>query len=191
MPPPGEAGEFGFLVEGKEPVLLGISVRSGGDYGLTMSVPNVSQAALVVASKVTIWGVPAASVHDGCAAASPRLSVRVRLEAPGSGLREVGREDEIEGPIGPFGSESIVEPTPECEATGGRASRAAPLALLTNPTSCGASRTATLSIDSWVQPGVFHARSASMPGLSGCETLDFSPTVTVAPDRSEGQHPRG
>lgn len=30
-----------------------------------------------------------------------------------------------------------------------------------------------------------------MPGLSGCEKLDFSPTVTVAPDRSEASTPTG
>jgi hypothetical protein len=193
VPPSGEAGEFGFIVGGDTPALLGTSVRSGGDYGLTMSMSNLDQAVIAVASKVTIWGVPAASVHDElrCGIVSGFALGPRELEAPGSGLREVGREDEIEGPIGPFGSESIIEPTPECEASGGRASQAAPLPLLTNPTSCGTSRTATLSIDSWEEPGVFHARSASMPELSGCEKLDFSPTVTIAPDRSEASTPAG
>jgi hypothetical protein len=191
--PSGVAAEFGFLGAGKVPVLLRASVRSGGDYGLTLSVPYVSQAALVVAGKVTIWGVPAASAHDElrCGIVSDLTHGPRALEAPGSGLREAGREDEIEGPVGPFGSGAIIEPTSECEASGGRASQAAPLPLLTNPTSCATSRTATLSIDSWGEPGVFHARSASMPGLSGCEKLDFSPAVTVAPDRGEGSTPTG
>lgn len=78
VPPPGVAGEFGFVGAGKVPELLRTSVRSGADYGLTLSVPYVSQAALVVASKVTIWVFRPLLRTTSCAAASSRVSRSVR-----------------------------------------------------------------------------------------------------------------
>src|ERR1700733_4831222 len=44
--PTGVAAEFGFLVAGKTPVFLDTSVRTGSDYGLTTTLPNISQAVL-------------------------------------------------------------------------------------------------------------------------------------------------
>ena len=63
--------------------------------------------------------------------------------------------------------------------------------LLTNPTSCATSRTATLSVDSWEEPDNEHSLSTSMPELSGCEKLDFSPTIGIVPDGTEGSTPTG
>ena len=63
-PPAGVPAEFGFVAAGTTPVLLEASVRTGSDYGITESVPDVNQAVLVGASKVTIWGVPASPVHN-------------------------------------------------------------------------------------------------------------------------------
>ena len=35
------------------------SVRTGGDYGITVNVDNTTQVATLVSSRVTVWGVPA------------------------------------------------------------------------------------------------------------------------------------
>ena len=46
------------------PVILQSSVRSGSDYGVTVSLTDNSQAILVTGSTLTIWGVPADPSHD-------------------------------------------------------------------------------------------------------------------------------
>jgi hypothetical protein len=63
-PPQGSPALFGFNVGGV-PVYLTSSIRTGSDYGLTVSMAGIPQNAHVLGSTVTFWGVPAESVHDG------------------------------------------------------------------------------------------------------------------------------
>ncbi|HEY5193369.1 MAG TPA: hypothetical protein VIJ39_05790 [Solirubrobacteraceae bacterium] len=62
-PAQGEPARFGFDVQ-KTPVLLDTSVRTGGDYGVTVSVDNIPQAVAFLGSTVTFWGVPGDPRHD-------------------------------------------------------------------------------------------------------------------------------
>ena len=62
-PPGGVAAEFGFHPFGLTPVLVDASVRTGGDYGITVNT-RVTQSGVVQGAKVTIWGVPADPSHD-------------------------------------------------------------------------------------------------------------------------------
>lgn len=64
VPLVGEPARFGFEVAGF-PVTLDTSVRTGGDYGVTVSVSNITQLAGFISSKVTFWGVPGSVVHNG------------------------------------------------------------------------------------------------------------------------------
>jgi hypothetical protein len=164
--PPGVAAEFGFVVKKQVPVLLDVSVRTGGDYGVTVNVRNISAAAAIEGSKVTLWGVPAAPSHDPIRGqASP--------EGFGGCLNEEGASE---------GSCHVTVPS---------------VPLLTNPTSCGVPRTATLSVDDWETPGNFStgenvvSKTATLPELSGCEKLDFRPTLEVTPDGTAGSTPTG
>ena len=62
-PSPGEPARFGFNVEGN-PVILDTSIRTGSDYGVTVSVDDITQTASFLSSKVTFWGVPGDPRHD-------------------------------------------------------------------------------------------------------------------------------
>jgi hypothetical protein len=64
-------------------------------------------------------------------------------------------------------------------------------ALLTNPTSCGAEAlTTTLSLDSPPEPDVSSALN-SLPPSTGCDLLDFDPSITVRPDTTDADSPTG
>ena len=67
VPPPGVPAQFAFAYN-----IGGIHVRtrldaqvhSGGDYGVTVVASGISQVFALMATPVTIWGVPADPSHD-------------------------------------------------------------------------------------------------------------------------------
>jgi hypothetical protein len=62
-PSTGEPARFGFNVIGT-PVFLDTSVRTGGDYGITVDVDNISEATGFLSTQVTFWGVPGDERHN-------------------------------------------------------------------------------------------------------------------------------
>jgi hypothetical protein len=63
VPNAGEPARFGFYVSVVR-VMLNTSVRTGGDYGITVSSHNITEVAGLLSVKVTLWGVPGDSRHD-------------------------------------------------------------------------------------------------------------------------------
>jgi hypothetical protein len=62
-PAVGEPARFAFKVLAT-PVILDTSVRTGGDYGVTVSVSNIAQVLDFTQSQVSFWGVPGDPRHD-------------------------------------------------------------------------------------------------------------------------------
>jgi hypothetical protein len=62
-PTMGEPARFGFEVHGY-PVILDTAVRTGGDYGVSVSTKNVTQAVSFLSTTVVFWGVPGDARHD-------------------------------------------------------------------------------------------------------------------------------
>ena len=63
-PTQGEPARFGFEFAGS-PVTLDTSVRTGTDYGVTVSVSNITELTNFIDTTVTFWGVPGDPAHDG------------------------------------------------------------------------------------------------------------------------------
>lgn len=62
-PPPGEVAQLGVFAL-ITPVVMRISVRTGGDYGLTVRMHNVPQSLPLLGGALDLWGVPADFRHD-------------------------------------------------------------------------------------------------------------------------------
>jgi hypothetical protein len=89
-PAHGEPARFGLYVPGT-PVFLDPSVRTGGDYGITLGSTNISQTAALLAFKLTFWGVPGDPRHDN---------------ARGIGCLEAAREESSPQPCVPLEAKS-------------------------------------------------------------------------------------
>jgi hypothetical protein len=164
-PAKGEPARFGFSVFGV-PIILNTAVRTGGDYGVTVSVENISQVPAFIGSRVTLWGVPADSRHDdardwGC----------VGLFFPRKAFET-------------FGAECL--PTHNAQ----------PAPFLTLPTQCGTPLTTSVTGDSWAtlkQPEDYVGPvSYTLPEtLDGCNHLAMPSEIQVSPDDANASTPTG
>ena len=62
-PAQGEPARFGFDAS-EVPVILDTSLRTSGDYGVTVAVNDATEAAQVLGAQITFWGTPGAPTHD-------------------------------------------------------------------------------------------------------------------------------
>jgi hypothetical protein len=168
VPARGEPARFGFDVD-RATVTIDPSVRTGRDYGVTVNVNNISQLVVFVSSRVTVWGVPGAAVHDN---------------ARGWGCLE---EDAYT-----FESGNIYPPC----ATSSENQTNTP--FLTLPTSCTGPLQTSVEADSWEdpipageEPSVAPEPSEAMPSLGGCNRLSFNASMEVAPDTQSASSPTG
>jgi len=168
VPSIGEPARFGFYILGV-PVYLDTSIRTGEDYGVTVSVNNITELTTFVSSRVTFWGVPGDPRHD---------SVR--------GWNCLHPLDNNSNPL---------ENSPPCAPF----LQSTPPPLLTMPSSCTGPPQTTLETDSWQEQGVFTAPfvytfvdSQGQPeGLDGCNKVPFTPSIRVTPDGQAGSSPTG
>jgi hypothetical protein len=172
VPAHGEPARFGFNVL-RTPVTLDTSVRSGGDYGVTVSVENISQTVNFIASSVSIWGVPGDPAHDqsrgwACLAGGAREAIGEacvlgKQESPPSFLTLPSScaapfSTTVEGESWPFRN------APEAE----------PKSVQFEPSEYSL-------LDGFGRP----------LGLTGCNRLAFAPSIEAAPDVQEASKPSG
>jgi hypothetical protein len=162
-PAPGEPARFGFEID-HVPVVLDTSVRTGEDYGVTVSVRNASSAVQVLGSRVTFWGVPGDSRHNAARNWSclGLGGAAYQAERP----CQLGRKEAQPAPFLTLPTKcGPLESTVEGEAWDG-----SPLVA---------------SDGSRVISG------ESPTGLEGCEALPFNPSIEVSPDKHEASTPTG
>jgi hypothetical protein len=174
-PPAIVPAQFAFNALGSV-VHLVPSVRTGGDYGLSIDIPDTAQLALA-GSELTLWGVPFDHAHDALRA------------TPGQPFSCVGFDEG--GPSGP---------NTFCSG-GGASVSSSPTPFLTNPTDCSAGPlTTTLRVNSWQHPGDFKQASvlshdsATPPnptGVTGCDKLPFDASLSGRPTTSQAGAPAG
>lgn len=162
VPPRGVPAEFGFVIVGV-PVVLVPRVRTGGDDGVSVEFTSVPQSFSLLLGKLTLWGVPSDPGHD---------PERGNCWSEGSVFS---------------GEPAITGRAAEEQCAFG----SPPRPFLSLPTSCTGPLRFTARIDSWKAPGAFREAEASLPGLTGCEMLDFSPSVVVQPEPAQADSPSG
>ncbi len=167
VPPPGEPAQFGFWVQ-KVPIVLNTSVRSGGDYGVTVNVENTTQVADVLDSTVTIWGAPTAAVHN-----QSRGWACLLHELHGPGVCEEHFEVPAPAPL-------LTLPT---SCTGRPASSVS-----------GESWPSEAGTVSRFGAGTGSEENTTyefLSELTGCPLLGFAPTISVEPETEKANTPTG
>ncbi len=158
----GEPARFGFLLPAT-PVLIDTAVRSGPgeDYGVTASSYNITQLAALIASQVTLWGVPGDPRHDN---------------ARGWGCLEAAREEE--------------HPAEPCSAPLANPHPPALLTLPTScsgPLQSGTEIDSWAREGELLAP----LPSTSLQALDGCNQLLFAPTISSEPSTDRASAPSG
>ncbi len=161
-PEVGEPARLGFFFH-NVPVFLDTSVRTGSDYGVTVSVDNISQEVTFISSRVTVWGVPGAASHNN--------------SRGWSCVSDEGYHDNNPTEIPPCSTVAEEHPAP----------------FLALPTSCTGPLQTTVEADSWQERGAFSSfpPSEPLPALDGCNRLPFEPSIKVTPDVQEASKPSG
>jgi hypothetical protein len=80
-----------------------------------------------------------------------------------------------------------------CTLLGGEcsSSTAEPRAFISAPSQCGEPLTTVVHLDSWQEPKRSVTASTAQPAPTGCDQLQFAPTLSVTPDTTEPDSPAG
>jgi hypothetical protein len=164
VPKPGEPARFGFAAQ-NVPIVLDTQVDTGGDYHAVVHVENASQAATILGSEVTIWGVPGEAVHD-----------------QSRGWQCVG------------GGRFAVHFGKKCEPLGEKAPKAfltQPTSCNGQPEATVTGRSWPTATEPQGFPLVPPPAPSLMDKLTGCEALPFSPSFKVEPGTTAANTPTG
>ena len=167
VPPPGETAVFGFVFSGY--ISGDLVVSLGPDYRVHARATNVITGTEfdhkeLLRQSLTVWGVPADPSHD------PQRGLSCRQFAS---------------------SEFFVRGEESCSG-GGVAANENAVPYLVNPTQCGGGplKAELVGVRSWENETAPKAE-ASVGPFTGCESLKFAPTISVAPEQTQATIPTG
>ncbi len=160
-PQVGEPARFGFEFAG-DPVILDTAVRTGGDYGVVVTVHNISQNLDILASQVTFWGAPDDPRHN-----SARGWDCLRSGAGGTGPCE---------PLNEASSQPLLTLPASCTTPW------TPTVAADSWAEPYVEKTAEYSL---------HDDYGHALALSGCNRLTFEPSISAVPDGQAGSSPTG
>jgi uncharacterized repeat protein (TIGR01451 family) len=168
----GEVTRLGFNILGTVSNII-IKVRPGS-YGLEALSPNLNAGTIEVqATKLTVWGEPGDHNHDLMRGTVCFDDVNTGPLCFGPNFTPLNR------------SEGVASTTPDEP-------------FLSNPTQCTSTPLPTeLRTDTWQDPeqlsaeGELGAATASVPPITGCEHLEFNPSMSVAPTSDVAETPSG
>jgi hypothetical protein len=163
-PSVGEPARFGFDYL-NVPVYLDTGIRTGGDYGVTVSVNNISELATFVSSRVTFWGVPGDPRHD-----PTRGWNCLKSEIPNTSLAPCAATEQRTPP--PL----LTLPT---ECTG-------PVHTTLEADSWQEEGLFTVPFEY-----TFKDSLGRPIGMDGCNQVPFTPSIKVTPDGQAGSTPTG
>ncbi len=157
----GEPARFGFRTA-LASVILDTSVRTGGDYGVTVSVSNITEFSSLLASQVTFWGVPGDPIHD---------------QSRGWACITGGIFGLVEPGVGACSAQGQETPPPLISLP----------TSCTGPLQASVSADSWARKGVFTAP----LASSFEPSLDGCNRLPFEPSIKVAPDGQAGSSPTG
>ncbi len=164
-PSVGEPARFGFQTP-LGPVILDASVRTGGDYGVVITVPDINSVTVFIGTQVTFWGVPADPRHD---------TSRGTCLKPYKINSETLTLEKESCPVGEKPQPFLIMPT-SC----------------TGPLHTTVEGDSWENVDQFAAREYTFANNAGEPyGLDGCNHLSFEPSVSFTPDGQEGSTPTG
>jgi hypothetical protein len=173
VPRRGEIADFATLVVGV-PVHIVSALDAAHGYRIQAISLDNSQALETKYVKVTVWGVPADPAHDP-----------------------------FRGPYYTclnFSEPYVNEDDPRCldprasglGESGGVAAGVEPAPFLTMPTHCGAQLESGVRANSWLTPELWSGAVTLSEGpMTGCDKLEFRPSVEIRPDVYRGDSPVG
>ena len=165
-PAPGEPARFGFSTQ-VGPVVLDTSVRTGGDYGVVVTVPDIPDDVGFIGTQVTFWGVPGDPRHD-----TSRGVCLDQFEGTVEHITKTELPCTDRGALRPF----LIMP-PSC----------------TGPLQTSVEGDPWSAIGQFTAPKSYTFQNAfgEPIGQDGCNQLPFSPSISVAPDGQQGSSPTG
>jgi hypothetical protein len=166
VPTVGEPARFGFSIIHVVPVILDTAVRTGGDYGVVVSVNNISQIRGFLGSQVTFWGVPADPSHNNLRGWGCLVKTLFNFE--------------LEPCVAPAHPRSIPFLTLPTSCSG-------PAGMRTTVEADSWSEPGVFT----KRESLLEEIPGEPLGVVGCNRLPFEPSISVAPDGSAASTPSG
>ncbi len=171
-PPRGAPAELGFHV-GPIDVHITGNTRTGNNYELSATTSDIVEKGGTYSVSLTLWGDPSSSMHNEergrCAEAS---SVEKQQE------RETWKHELEVDPSSEKAEEGHYHfncPVPHGDTP-----------FLTLPSTCtGHPLITSMEADSWEEPQSFVHAMAESSGMTGCDRINFEPSLSVVPSGPE------